>query len=924
MRISNGRALLYFTLLVIEYAGLPCAGQQVKLSERPPDPHGSPRPARGARDVPVRTSIYFELEAPQATKGEDVSASSVTVSIQPSGGARNELLHTGGVFTGGCRGWLRPKQDLQGRKALAVYIEPAAPLAPMTTYTVNVSAGTTSKSVPAAAAGAWSFTTEGSAAVRSIAFPLDLRAQPVQWHGRFFSGICNVVFCTQAENYGPTYDLFAEARKQHPRAWSYQRDFWMTGSDHRPQGFLAVNLPNIVRERETRRITAIEPHDKIAVLRVEDFFGHEQYGIKSGRPVSEDYHAGDEILIADGVHDARTTVIAADDEARTVTVALFANPPGGWKIAYEAPLTTEEDKDAPGLFAAGGCYLRKFKPYGTACYYWGRLDKEWDLAHRRYGRKLLPNLADAPGDLSRDGRSWTTVKDLAQWHDVAGTIAGHVIDRYGADALGFTWSVFNEPDLGPLFWRADWNELQTFYDFTADAILRAFEDRGYESEKVFIGGLELGGIFGTNLRLKEFLAHCSPSATAQGALLQNAAYADSRLAGKRSRRVESLCRAHGGKGTPCDFISIHSYNKAELMAAKMIRAKEMALEIDPEFYRSLWINSHEACPDWMPPPDLAAADSYLGNGFFPTWCLDVVHRQLTQAAGDPRYAYGETILTVWPPPANFAGINAVSRVIHVDDNGDGQGDRTVTVPMPIVHVLGLLSDMGERYWVLPEQRSGGHKVSGFASRDDRGAVRMLIYSHHAEDTQSRSEASFDVAIDVTGLGLSGPARVEEYRFDQDHNSPFELARTLRDRPAATGVADPARLAAVMRALEGSDRAGQREALASVSKLDAAGRQAVLPVILKLAGPEQNPDIQKRASDALKTLFAPTAYSRAEVEQIQKLCECHRSDISAAGGFDPKSKATGKTQAKSGADGRVRVNARLAGNGCVILRIEPKE
>ena len=52
------------------------------------------------------------------------------------------------------------------------------------------------------------------------------------------------------------------------------------------------------------------------------------------------------------------------------------------------------------------------------------------------------------------------------------------------------------------------------------------------------------------------------------------------------------------------------------MAAKLIRAKEMALEIDPEYYRGLWVNSHESCPDWLPPPDEAAADSYLGNGYF--------------------------------------------------------------------------------------------------------------------------------------------------------------------------------------------------------------------------------------------------------------------------------------------------------------------
>jgi hypothetical protein len=153
----------------------------------------------------------------------------------------------------------------------------------------------------------------------------------------------------------------------------------------------------------------------------------------------------------------------------------------------------------------------------------------------------------------------------------------------------------------------------------------------------------------------------------------------------------------------------------------------------------------------------------------------------------------------------------VSRVLHVDDNGDGRGDRTVTVPMPVFHVLGLLSDMGDRYWVLPEQKTGGHKVAGFASRDDHGAVRILIYSHQAEDTQSRSGDSFDVTLDVEGHNVQGPARVEAYRFDQDHSSPFKLARSLCDRPAATSAGNPGQLAAVMRALEGSDRTARREA-----------------------------------------------------------------------------------------------------------------
>ena len=125
-------------------------------------------------------------------------------------------------------------------------------------------------------AGTWSFTTEAAARSIALEFPLDLATEPVRWHGRFFSGLCNVIFCTQAANYGPTFELMAEARKRHPRAWSYQRDFWTTGTEFRPpSSFLPIELPNIVRERETRRIAAMEPREGGIVLRVEDVFGHD-------------------------------------------------------------------------------------------------------------------------------------------------------------------------------------------------------------------------------------------------------------------------------------------------------------------------------------------------------------------------------------------------------------------------------------------------------------------------------------------------------------------------------------------------------------------------------------------------------------------------------------------------------------------------
>lgn len=892
-----------------------------KLVERRPDPHGSPRPFRGAEHVPLRTSLYCELEATgPAGRLDPASLSAV---LLKDGKPVATLLSPGRKFVSPATGWIQARTGRAGAALkqvdqLVLYIEPNAPLEPSTKYEVVVATTASDEAKDAQSEARphqvrWSFTTEAAPQLHRVPLQADFAQPPIHWRGKFFSGICNVVFCTSDKQFGPTYALMDEARKEHPRAWSYQRDFWMTGFEYRLPGILAQRLPNIVREKETRRIVAIEPHDRATLLKVEDFFGHEQYGIESNRPLSPDYHEGDEVLIADGVSDARAKVLEVDDTNRTVLVTKVEAPKDGWQIEYQGPLPTKEDPDAPGLFPPGGCYLRKFAPHGTPCYYWGRLDKEWDLLHRKHGRRLFVNFADAPGDLSRDGRSWTTVKDYAQWHAVAKEMAGHVIDRYGEDSLTFTWSVFNEPDLGPFFWRATWEELQTFYDYTTDAILRAFEDRGYDSSKVFIGGLELGGIFGTNLRLTEFLAHCSPKAEAKGAVSLNAAYADKRLDGKRSRRVEELCGKSGGKGAPCDFVSIHAYNDAKGMAAKLARAKEIALELDADYFANLWVNSHEACPEWSLPPDEAAGDSYLGNGYFSTWCTEVVSRQLAAAEKDPRYAFGETLITVWPPPVDLAGVNAVTRILQCDDDGDGLADRTVTVPYPTFHALNLLSDLGDNYWPLERQTVAGHVVTGFASRDEQGTIRVALFSHHSEDTQSRSGAEFEIELQLRALGLDSgsQAEVTEYRFDREHNSYFAKALEMRQRAAGQKPSDEA-TASVARRLASANADEQLAALAEVEKQSPAGQFAVIGSVATLA---ENA-AESRVREAAKQLIARLIFAggskrpglpKADVEAIQQLSKLQKTNVA---------------KVTVAGDGTLTIAPRVPGNGLNMLVIKP--
>ena len=115
MRIRISRLAWWLALTMVVFRTVSCPAQQIKILERPPDPHGSPRPAR-CRDVPVRTSLYFELDAQQRPKGGEVSPESISVSLQPQGGSPVLMLRPGGIFSEGCRGWLRRSKTCKAGK----------------------------------------------------------------------------------------------------------------------------------------------------------------------------------------------------------------------------------------------------------------------------------------------------------------------------------------------------------------------------------------------------------------------------------------------------------------------------------------------------------------------------------------------------------------------------------------------------------------------------------------------------------------------------------------------------------------------------------------------------------------------------------------------------------------------------------------
>jgi hypothetical protein len=286
----------------------------------------------------------------------------------------------------------------------------------------------------------------------------------------------------------------------------------------------------------------------------------------------------------------------------------------------------------------------------------------------------------------------------------------------------------------------------------------------------------------------------------------------------------------------------------------------------------------------------------------------VACRQLRRAAADPRYGFGESILTVWPsPPSNFAGTNDCVRALHVDDNGDGIGDRTVTIAMPILHFLGLLARMGPEFRVLPEQTVGGHVVSGFASQDG-SKVRVLLYSHNAADTESRSDAQFDVSLRLAGLE-AGKVTVEEYRFDQDHNSYFRRGRELREQPVSKSPPDKAqtqRVEEALRDLESDKPATQSAGLDKLVELGPAAASALGP-IYQLYQKSEDAGVREKAEKAVKRIMAPRACPAAVVKEIEDLSKLRRTGVS--------------TQDVP-ANGSLTVPVRIAGNGACFLVLEP--
>ncbi len=739
-----------------------------------------PRPWTGRTNVTTATSVYFEVLVPDANGAAGaIDPGSITATLRPDGGAPLPMLLAGQLFAPGFSGRVFTGLDSGADNGVGVFVVPAAPLDASRKYTVEVTASTADGVPIDPAQRSWSFTTRAALDGAPFAWTVAAGTPPLRWQGWFFDGIGKPTFdSSRMFDQHDSYVLMDAGRKRNADVWALQRD-WPLTSDYWNNGFFDGN-PNPVRERETRRITQVQTLANRTVLTVADLPEGPLYGIAAGRPLAADYHAGDLVTIADRTKSETATVQSVDDVQHKVTVSRLVN--ASWTLNYPGS-TPADDPDTPDNFTLPLCYLRKFIPAGTQVYYWRRIDDEWDQVHGDFHRRLIVDFTYTPLDLARTpvpastgGHGSTSPpKDWLAWHTFVRALTLHLIDRYGAAAADFLYSVGNENNF-TLFWTGTKNEFLAFYDYTVNAVLLAFEERGFDTAAVKVGGVEAAGL-GGRAWTADVLWHASGAANKPAADIaeQNFVCADAAFATRTAARIRAQCDAWGGRGVPLDYVSLHEYETSAQGVQDLLEVRDDALAIDPLFFDALSVDSFESGPDWVPHTDPASRAIHIGDGYFPSWCADWSARLIERAWSDARYARHHAVLTVWPFDYDAQGIQSVTGLFHVDDDGDGTADRIATVRKDVFNLLEVQARMTRDLVPLPAQTRAGVRAGGWLSPGP-AAQRVLLYAHDGNDTGSEEAAPLTARVTLTGLPWRR-VTVNRWRFDRD-TGPYAAWRAL--------------------------------------------------------------------------------------------------------------------------------------------------
>jgi xylan 1,4-beta-xylosidase len=366
-------------------------------------------------------------------------------------------------------------------------------------------------------------------------------------------------------------------------------------------------------------------------------------------------------------------------------------------------------------------------------------------------------------------------KDYGKWSELIFQLVKHLRSRYGDEALrSWLWEVWNEPDIG--YWQGTPEEFLKLYDYSVDAVLRAFPNAR-------IGGPDTTGVGSQKSAdfLKLFLEHC----TQQKNLVT------------------------GKVGTKLDFISFHPKGSPKWMGDHVQMGLSHQLTAIAKGFDIVGSQ-----PDWRKIPII------LGE-WDPEGCAACSAQQNPQNAyrNGPLYAcYTVEALTRTLELAEQKNVSlegVVTWAFEFEDQPPFAGFRELAtngIDKPVLNAFRMFGLLAEERAaatssgalataeVLQSGVRGAADVNVLAARNKYEAT-ILVWNYHDDDL-----ASTPLPVELAIAGLPKDVHrlvVEHFRIDEEHSNAYAIWKKM----GSPQTLDPAQLKTLQ-------AAGQLELLGS--------------------------------------------------------------------------------------------------------------
>ena len=409
---------------------------------------------------------------------------------------------------------------------------------------------------------------------------------------------------------------------------------------------------------------------------------------------------------------------------------------------------------------------------GNPVYSWTILDRIFDTFHA-LGIKPLVEVGFMPEALSThpepyrhnfpQGTIYTgwayPPKDYGKWSESVFQFVHHLRERYGdAEVKTWLWEVWNEPDIE--YWKGTPEEVFKLYDYSIDAILRAFPG-------AVVGGPDSTGPANPKAAefLRQFLDHCA-----------------------RQKNY-----ATGKTGSPLDFISFHPKGSTKWLGdhVQMDIARQLA-SVEQGFKTVM------SFPEWRHTPIILGESDPEGCA-----ACSAKERPQNLYRNGPLFAsYTAEMLNNIFALAGREGVNfrnAVTWSFEFEDQPLFAGFRELAtngVDKPVLNAFRMFGLLGaERVMVsssgaMPTDQiarsgvRGQPDINAMAARDSHD-VEILLWNYCDDDVPA-PDAVIDMAVSGLPANVSS-ALVEHFRVDARHSNSFTVWKEMGSPESASAA-----------------------------------------------------------------------------------------------------------------------------------------